>query len=192
MKNLVLKSFISLISLLLISNLYSQSTDEYEIITSVINSKLQEELNVRQDTVFNKKGQIKKIKSIKLTCIFMGMYTNTEPRQYQSDVLFNYLARDLSFLTKDIFNDFLQKNNSPARIDSLKGILLPVRIGSGNDGSRNPVIGISRPGINDKKDKALIYFSLLWGGRVGYGGYYLLKKTSIGWVIIERSTTWIT
>jgi hypothetical protein len=192
MKKLILKSLITLISLLFISNSYSQSNDDYEIITSIINSRLQEELNIRQDTIYNKKGQIKRIKSFKLSYIYLERYTNTELRQYQPDILFNYLSKYSSFLTSDIFNDFIQKNTLPVRIDSLKGIQLEVRIGAGDYDVRNPVIGVSRPGINDNRDRALIYFSLLWGGRVGYGEYYLLQKTSKGWVIVERYTSWIT
>jgi hypothetical protein len=153
---------------------------------------MREELNIRQDTIYNKKGQIKRIKSFKLSYIYMGKYTNTERRQYQPDILYNYLSKYSSFLTRDIFNDFIQKNTSPLRIDTLKGIQLEVRIGAGDDDVRNPVIGISRPGINDNRDRALIYFSLLWGGHVGYGEYYLLQKTSKGWVIVETFPAWIT
>jgi hypothetical protein len=192
MKKLILKSLLTIISVLFISDAYSQSSDEYEIITSVINSRLREELNIRQDTVYNKKGQIKKIKGFKLSFIYVGRFTQTDRHQYQPDIMFNYLAKYSTYLTKEIFNDFIQKNTSPLRIDSLKGIELEIRIGAGDDKARNPVIGVSRPGINEQKDRALIYFSLLWGGRVGYGDYYLLQKTSTGWVIVERLSAWIT
>ena len=176
--------------LLLSTNLYSQKSEEYELMATVISSTLLNELSIRQDTIYNKKGQIKKIKGFKLSFIYMSDSTQAAPHQRDSD--FKFLEKYFTFLTKDIYNDFVQKNKFPIKIDSLRGIKYEIRPIPKNITTQNPIICVSRPGINDMKDKALIYFSLLWGGRVGYGSLYLLQKTASGWVIKESFLDWIT
>jgi len=174
-------------------NLIAQPDIEREIISTVINSELQAELNLHhRDTIFNKRGQIKRIKGFTFSFVYMKPYTQTE-HDYQPDTLFKYCKKSLYDLDRVIFEDFLVKNVSPIKLDSLKNLQFGIKplpkefIGDGH----NPIITISRPAINELKTKAFIYYSRRWGPRSGYGAYYLLIKNSNGWVIKESTMAWI-
>lgn len=174
-------------------NLIAQPDIEREIISTVINSELRAELNLHtRDTIFNKKGQIKRIKGFTFSFVYMKPFTQTE-RNYQPDTLFNYCKKSLSDLDRVTFEDYLGKNLSPIKLDSLKNLQFGIKplpkefIGDGH----NPIITVSRPGINELKTKAFIYYSRRWGPLSGYGAYYLLIKSSKGWIIKQFIMTWI-
>ena len=188
-----LKYLVTLISLIPLNYLFAQPSIEREIISTVINSELKAELKLHpRDTIFNKKGQIKKIKGFIFSFIYMGPNTEIE-RHYQPDTLFKYCKMSLSELDCEIFADFLTKNTSPIKLDSLKNLqfgIKPVPKGFIGDG-HNPIVRVSRPGMNEMKNKAFIYYSRRWGPRSGYGVYYLLIKSSNRWVIKESTLGWI-
>jgi hypothetical protein len=190
---LSIKSLWILLYLIPFMNVNAQKSFESEIISTVINSELRDELKLhRRDTIFNKKGQIKRIKGFTFTSIYMKPYTQTE-RQYQPDTLFKYCKMFMSDLDREVFDDFLSKNLTPIRIDTIKKLNFEIKplpddfIGDGH----NPIITVSRPGINAMKNKALIYYSRRWGPLAGFGSYYLLIKSSNGWVIKQSGMMWI-
>jgi hypothetical protein len=187
-----IKYFLTLIFIMPLGDLFSQPNIEREIISTVINSELHAELKLHpRDTVFNKKGQIKRIRGFTFSSIYMDLNTETE-RHYQQDTLFNYCKMSLSELDRDLFEDFLTKNLSPIRLDSLKEIqfeIKPIPTGFTGDG-HNPIVRVSRPGMNKLKNKAFIYYSRRWGPISGYGAYYLLIKSPKGWIIKESTMSW--
>jgi len=169
----------------------AQPNIELEIISSVINSELQAELKLHpRDTVFNKKGQIRKIKGFTFSSIYLGSRTEVE-RHFQPDTLFAYCRMISSEIDRDLFDDFISKNHSPIKLDSLKDLqfgIKPIPEDFMGDG-HYPIIRVSRPGII--MDRAFIYFSRRWGPLSGYGGYYLLRKTEKGWIVETSIGAWI-
>jgi hypothetical protein len=174
-------------------NIYSQTKIEQEIISSVINEELQAELNLHhRDTIFNKKGQIKRIKGFTFSSIYLGDKTVIE-HPIHPDTLSKYCIRMSLEIDQEIFHDFIINNLEPIKLDSLYDLHFQKKsipknfMGNGH----NPIINVSRPGINKMKDKAFIYYSRRWGPLSGYGGYYLLQKTSEGWKIKATVLAWI-
>jgi hypothetical protein len=170
---------------------FAQPNIEREIISSVINSELQAELKLHpRDTVINKKGQVRRIKGFTFSSIYLGAKTEVE-RHFQPDTLFAYCKMISPEIERDLFDDFITKNNSPLKLDSLKDLQFGIKPIPGDfmgDG-HYPIIRVSRPGI--KNDKAFIYFSRRWGPLSGYGGYYLLRKTAKGWIVETSIGAWI-
>jgi hypothetical protein len=192
-KSLTLKCLLTLISLSPFLNLFAQPELEQEIIKTIINSQLQADLDIRpRDTIFNKKGQIKRIKGFTFSFIYMKPFTETKFYQ-PTDTLFNYCKKFMTNLERETFDNFITNNLSPIRIDTITKLKFGVKplpedfIGDGH----NPIVSVSRPGFNLMKNEALVYYSRRWGPLSGLGAYYLLVKGPNGWIIKRWALAWI-
>jgi hypothetical protein len=206
------KSILSVLVLLIFTvSGFSQTKTEIDIIRCCILHFYGRQPN---DTIFNRKGQIKRIKTYPRKNIVLINETVSLDKILGSpnyipdiDSISKYRKLGLSQLDSTSFNDFFSNNKIFVRIDSLKGIDLNIfyfskskidkifKVGGWDNYNKiygyTPIFRISRPGINNKEDKAFIYCNGEFDGLDGWGEYLLLIKVNGEWFVKESMLVWI-
>jgi hypothetical protein len=197
---------ISLFTVILVSLLnfkvYGQLEIENEIIAALIKSEFK---SLPNDTVFNRKGEIKKIKTFISPEIIL--INETEIFRYYQ---FDQIKRDtngLSTLDSECYGDYLSRNRSSIQIDTIlnfngkihyvsKKIMEDTFKDGGWDNYHEvfgykPLVKISRPGLNKSMTNALVYHSTSFGGLDGAGFYSILEKVDNKWIVRGSVLVWI-
>ena len=193
-------TFLTLIS----TSGFGQIDIENEIISALIKSEIK---SLPNDTVFTRKGEIKKIKTYKDSDIILVNETETFLFDPIVDSLGFFKSNGLSSLELDCYTDFKEKNNSKIQIDSIsnfKGIIKYIssteikeifKQGGWENYHKSlgvkPLVKVSRPGLNYDKTKALIYYSSSIDGLGGAGFYLILEKLNGKWIVKETMWAWI-
>jgi len=183
---------------------FGQVQIENEIIASLIKSEF---IQIPNDTIFNKKGEIKKIRISAKPEINLIQTTETFLFDSHADSLGMFKNNGLPSLDSECHNDFIEKNKSKIKIDTIpdfngtinyltsEEIKLVFKQGGWENYHKlyefRPLVKISRPGLNKEKNEAFIYYSSLTDGLAGTGWYLLLKKVDNKWILIESMLSWI-
>lgn len=196
--------FASIIIYLAILPLFGQSEIENKIISDLLKSKIRQQPN---DTIFSKKGHIKKIKTSKKTNIVLITQTQTFLDKTEVATLEYLIDNGLPSLDSVCYTTFCYNNNSSTKIDSI--IDYEVNVTYKTDYEINKIfkqggwenylklfgyqslVRVSRPGLNIENNKAFIYFSVSDDGLAGAGYYLILKKVNGNWTVIESALAWI-
>jgi len=183
-----------------------QTNIENDIISALIKNEIK---TLPNDTVFNRKGGISKIKMHKdLEVILvdeteMFLFDTT----YYPFCSFKNENYGLPSLDNESYLDFIEKNKTKIRIDSIQvfqGTIVYIssqeienifKHGGWENYHKNfgfkPLIKVSRPGLNNEKNKAFIYYSECSDGLSGAGFYLILEKINNKWVVKESMLAWI-
>ena len=202
----LLQNSLVLIFCILSENLNAQPKLENEIISNLIKNQFKAH---DPDTIYSRKGKIKKIKYFKIQNIVLVKETQTNTRIRSNDsIIIEYLKTDLRGFDPELYKDFKQKNLYPITIDSIKDYKATIYYTSKSevneilDGGRgwmsfgkeyhySPLVEVSRPGLNKKHNKALIYFSRSYGPLSGSGAFLLLELENNKWIEKGWSLVWI-
>lgn len=201
-----MKILISLILTLICSYGFGQIDIENEIISALIKSEIK---SIPNDTVFTRKGKIKKIKTFKDPDVIIVNETEIfllDPKDGLFECFINE-TNGLPSLDKDSYMDFNIKNKSKIQIDSIQNFKGTISYISRQEidsifkqgGWDNyhkiygykPLIKISRPVLNNDKTKAFIYYSHSFDGLGGAGFYLILEIVDGKWIVKESSLAWI-
>ena len=196
-----------ILGLTLISTIgFGQNDIENDIISALIKSEIKSSPN---DTVFTRKGQIKKIKKHKDPDVILVNETETLLFDPKVDSLgrFKNETNGLPSLDKDSYIDFQDKNKSKIQIDLIQdfnGTIVYItrqeiesifKQGGWDNYHKTfgfkPLIKISRPGLNNDRTKAFIYYSSSVDGLGGAGFYLILEKADNKWIVKESMLAWI-
>ncbi len=196
---------ILILSILVLSNhvSFGQVEIDNEIIADLIKSEIHQFPN---DTIFNRKGQIKRIHTFGKLEIVLLIETETYLFDPKVDSLEMFNKNGLSTLNLDCYSDFCEKNRSKVVIDSIGNFNGSISYLTKNEminlfkqgGWVNyhkafgniPLIKISRPGISTDKNKAFIYYSESFDGLAGAGFYVILEKINNNWRVKEKMQRW--
>jgi hypothetical protein len=206
----LLKHILSLLiifSCVSIDNLIAQTQQklENEIISSLI--KVQFKAH-EPDTIYTRKGKIKKIRYFKVHDIVLVKETQTDRIRSNDSVIIAYLKKEIQDFDTDLYYDFKEKNLHPLMIDSIKDYKAKIYytskteldkiIDKGNGWMSfyrqfhsSPFVEVSRPGINKLNNRALIYFSRGFGPLSGSGVFLLLELENNEWIEKGWSLVWI-
>ena len=201
-----MKILTTLILTLICAYGFGQIDIENEIISALIKSEIKSTPN---DTVFTRKGQIKKIKTFKTPDVIIVNETETFLFDPKVDSLgrFKNETNGLPSLENDTYLNFIDKNKAKIQIDSVKNFSGTItyitkqaienifKQGGWDNYHKiygfKPMIKISRPGLNSDMTKALIYYSSSSGGLSGAGFYLILEKVDNKWIVKESMLAWI-
>ncbi|HON02453.1 MAG TPA: hypothetical protein PLM04_04940, partial [Paludibacteraceae bacterium] len=185
---------------------FGQTDIDNEIISALINSEFK---SLPNDTIFNRKGEIKRIKTYKKTDILLIIETETflfDPEVDSFD-RFKNETNGLPSLDSLTYLDFIDKNKTKIQIDSIYGFQGTITYNSRQEidnifkqgGWDNyhkihgykSMIKVSRPGLNKNMTKAFIYYSSSSGGLSGAGFYLILENIDGKWIVKESMLAWI-
>lgn len=201
-----LKTLLIFILTLICTGGFGQIRIENEIISALINSEIK---SLPDDSVFNSKGEIKRIKAYKRPDIILVIETETFLFDPKVDSLgrFKNEVNGLPSLDNDAYLDFIDKNKTKIQIDSVHnfpGTIAYVtrqeienifKQGGWDDYYKTyrfkPMIKISRPGLNKDMTQAFIYYSSSSGALSGAGFYLILEKVDNKWIVKESLLAWI-
>jgi hypothetical protein len=187
-------------------NIIAQQKLENDIISSLINSEFK---TPDPDTIYTRKGKIKKVKYFQVPDIVLVRETQTNTRIHGNDsTIIEFLKKELPGFDIEIYNDFREKNLHPIIIDSINGYKGKIYYTSKADlntlldGGRgwmsfyrkyhySPFVEVSRPGINKVQNKALVFFSQVHAPLGGSGVFLLLELESNDWIVKGWSLVWI-
>lgn len=180
-------------------NSFGQKDMEMEIISDLIKETFTQRPN---DTIFNRKGKIKKIRSFHKPQIILITETDTSHRSYSPQ----YLKENLKSFDSTIHTDFLSKNKTFLTIDSIHGFDGNIIYLTNSEVKKlfdkggwkayhkqyeyNPIVRVSRPGINANKNRAFIYCSRISAGLDGIGIFLILEKINGKWQGKEWLIAW--
>lgn len=185
---------------------FGQIDIENEIISALIRSEIK---SLPNDTVFTRKGEIKRIKTRQNPEIILVIETETflfdpEVNSFNS---FKNDTNGLPSLDSLTYIDFIDKNKTTIQIDSIYGFQGAITYNSRQEienifkqgGWDNyhkthefkSMIKVSRPGLNLDMTKAFIYYSSSSGGLSGAGFYLILERIDGKWIVKESMLAWI-
>jgi len=122
--------------------------------------------------------------------ISMGGYLKDELRSYDSVMHVNMIRSSEKSITIKAFKEFKNK------VTYLTNKELSLVFKDGEWGNyykrykRQPIIRYSRPGFNERKDRAMIYYSTTTGSRAGAGYIIILEKVDGKWIEIDSCNIW--
>lgn len=195
-------TFLTLIS----ASGFGQIDIENEIISALVRSEIK---SLPDDTVFTRKGEIKRIKTRQNPEIILVIETETflfdpEVNSFNS---FKNETNGLPSLDSLTYIDFIDKNKTKIQIDSIYGFQGAITYNSRQEienifkqgGWDNyhkthgfkSMIKVSRPGLNLNMTKAFIYYSSSSGGLNGAGFYLILERIDDKWIVKESMLAWI-
>ncbi len=198
--------FIFIISLFILplQHGYGQACIEDSIIIKIVNRTIQSHEN---DTIYKPNGTIWKIKENHTPEIVLVNETETflfDPKVYTLE-MFN--SNGLSLLDSVTYNDFILKNKKSIIIPEIENTKASIHILTKEELNKifdsggwekyhrkykyNPIVKISRSGINKEQDLAFIYYSATSGALAGAGFYVILKKENEKWIEKEYWLAWI-
>lgn len=185
---------------------FGQTDIDNEIISALINSEIK---SLPNDTVFNRKGEIKRIKTYQKPDILLVIETETflfDP-VFDSFNRFKNETNGLPSLDSLTYLDFIDKNKTKLQIDSIYGFQGEITYISKQEidnifkqgGWDNyhktqgykSIIKASRPGLNKNMTKAFIYYSITSDGLSGAGSYLILENIDGKWIVKESMIAWI-
>ena len=189
---------------LIIPNGFGQVDVDNAVISGLIRDYFKQKPN---DTVFNKKGKIKKIRQYHNIDLNLVSETDSHLLDSKTDSLSLFQKRGLVSLDFKMYSDFIKNNKVTANIDSVKGFdgnitylsTIDIKAIFDKGGWENyhkiygfkPLVRISRLGLNTNMNRAFIYFSSSMDGLGGAGYYVILEKVNEKWVIKETMLAWI-
>lgn len=183
---------------------FGQVNVDNEIIADLIRHEFKSSPN---DTIFNRKGQIKQIHISRKPDVLLVNETETFLFDPNVDSLDMFRKNGLSKLDSECYLDFIEKNKSKIYIDSIsyfqgtikyleRDELKKIFKNGGWDNYHRtfgfiPLVKVSRPGHNGDKTRAFIYYSSSTDGLGGVGFYLVLEKVDGKWTVIESMLAWI-
>ena len=201
-----LKILTIIILTLICAHGFGQIDDDNEIISALIHSEIK---SLPNDTIFNRKGEIKKIKTYKKPDIILVIETETflfDPEVNSFDSFKNE-TNGLPSLDSLTYRDFIDKNKTKLQIDSIYGFQGAIsyisrqeiedifKLGGWDNYHKTfgfkPLVKVSRPGISNDNSKAFIYYSSSTDGLGGAGFYLILEKLDGKWIVKESMLAWI-
>jgi hypothetical protein len=112
----------------------------------------------------------------------------------------------LKLIDAIMYSDFIEKNKTKIAVDTIRNFEGNILYLSENERDmifknrgwetfrfrygEKPLVSLSRPGINVKKNRALIYFEYSTGGLAGTGMYVILDKLNGKWIVKESMEIW--
>lgn len=176
---------------------------ENKIISSLINSEIK---SMPNDTIFNKKGELKVIVIQKTPNIILVNETETFLFDPQVDSLGMFKINGLPSIDTDCYSNFKEINRVKIKIDSISDFMWPIKYISSNEietifkqggwDNYHKILGysglvkVSRPGLNKDKTKAFIYYSIVFHELDGAGFYLILEKVDEKWIVKETMPAW--
>lgn len=199
-----LKVSIIIILTLIWTHGFGQINIDNEIISALINYEFKWLPN---DTSFNKRGKIKQIKIYKKPEIILIIETETFLFDPKVDSFDSFKTNGLPSLDNATYLDFIDKNKTKIQIDSIhcfQGTIAYIsrqeienifKQGGWDNYHKTygfkSMIKVSRPGLNNDKTKALVYYSSSSDGLSGAGFYLILEKVGNKWIVKESMLAWI-
>ncbi len=122
--------------------------------------------------------------------ISMGGYLKDELRSYDSVMHVNMIRSSEKSITIKAFKEFKNK------VTYLTNKELDLVFEDGEwenyykKYKNQPIIRCSRPGFNERKDRAMIYYSKTRGSRAGAGYIIILEKVDGKWIEKDRCNIW--
>lgn len=183
---------------------FGQVNIDNEVIADLIRSEIKSSPN---DTIFNRKGQIKQIHISKKPNILLVNETETFLFDPEVDSLNMFRKNGLSKLDSECYLDFIEKNKSNIHVDTIsyfqgtinylgRGELKRIFKDGGWDNYHRifgfkPLVKVSLPGLNGDKTRAFIYYSSSTDELGGAGFYLVLEKVDGKWKVIQSMLAWI-
>ncbi|MDD4921908.1 MAG: hypothetical protein PHS30_05465 [Bacteroidales bacterium] len=197
---------IYLFALLLVSmEVHAQADLENKIIASLLNdgNKLIPEYKTSK-----RKGWVKKFNQYKKPEFVLLNVTKSPLPEAEFDTIGLFEREVLSDKDRNMLHDFCRKNRSTLKIDSVKGLedYITFLSPSGQkkifskmenwhayygDYGLKPLVKVSRPGFNDRKNKAFIYLTYSLGKNDGAGYYLVMKKIWWKWKVKGNMLIWV-
>ena len=182
-------------------NIFGQKELEIKIISDLIIELFPQKPN---DTIYNRKGKIKKIRSFQKPQIVLITETDTSHRYHPYS--FEYFKEYLKSIDSVTHSDFLSNNKTILTIDSIHGFDGNITYLTNSEVRQifdkrswtayhkqygyNPLVRISRPGINTNKNLALAYCSWTSDELAGIGIFLILEKVNEIWIGKEWLLAW--
>lgn len=189
------------------TNVFGQIDDENEIISASIKSYFKTHPN---DTVYTRKGKIKKIKVYRKPEILLVAETDTIKFDPETDSFFSFKKVKLRAPSVDslTYLDFIDKNKTCILIDSIYGFQGTISYTSRQEidnifehgswdnyhkiyGYYKNLLRVSRPGFNRDMSKAYIYFRNSRAELGGSGYYFILEKIDGKWIVKDTVLLWM-
>lgn len=123
--------------------------------------------------------------------ISMGGYLKDELRSYDSVMHVNMIRSSEKSITIKAFKEFKNK------VTYLTNKELDLVFEDGEwenyykKYKNQPIIRCSRPGFNERKDRAMIYYSKTRGSRAGVGYIIILEKVDGKWIQKDSCNIWV-
>jgi len=123
--------------------------------------------------------------------ISMGGYLKDKLLSFDSVMLVNMIRSSEKSITIDSFKVFINK------VTYLTNKELDLVFEDGEwenyykKYKNQPIIRCSRPGFNERKDRAMIYYSKTKGSRSGAGYIIILEKVDGKWIEKDRCNIWV-
>lgn len=123
--------------------------------------------------------------------ISMGGYLKDKLLSFDSVMLVNMIRSSEKSITIDSFKVLINK------VTYLTNKELDLVFEDGKWGNyykrykRQPIIRYSRPGFNERKDRAMIYHSTTTGSRAGAGYIIILEKVDGKWIQKDSCNMWV-
>lgn len=123
--------------------------------------------------------------------ISMGGYLKDKLRSFDSVMLVNMIRSSEKSITIKAFKEFKNK------VTYLTNKELSLIFKDGEWGNyykiynNQPIIRCSRPGFNERKDRAMIYYSTTTGSRAGAGYIIILEKVDGKWIQKDSCNMWV-
>lgn len=182
-----------------------QTALENKVIASLLNdgNKL-----IPKYKTSKRKGLVKKFNGHKVPELVLLNVTKSPLRDAEFDTLNLFQRKVLIEKDKGMLHDFCSKNHSSLKIDSVAGLkdrITYIRKSElGKVFPKNgewhtyyyhfglkPYVNVSRPGFNEKKNRAFIYLTYKLGKNDGAGYYLVMKKSWGKWRIKGNMLIWV-
>jgi asparagine synthetase A len=185
-------------------SVHGQTDIEKKIISDLI---AEEFSPVPDESVINENGQKKNLTDQEESSIIIISESNTRTLDTRVDSLEEFHRIGLAGLDLYTMNDFFKKNQSSVKItkfylDKIKIIYVSqkewVKIMEQGGWAQYhsiygyiPAINVSRPGINEKMNKAFIYYDAKSDKLGGAGFFIILENVNNKWIIKEKVIAWM-
>ena len=184
---------------------YGQAEPENQVITTLLNdgNKL-----IPKYKISKRKGRIKTFNRHKVPELVLLNVTTSPLRDAQFDTLNMFERKVLLSKDRQMLHDFCEKNKVSLKINPVAGLDKKItyisslerkkifakkgdwRAYYGNYGVK-PFVSISRPGFNQKMNKAFIYITYSLGKNDGAGYYLVMRKSWGKWRIKGNMLIWV-
>jgi hypothetical protein len=192
----VMRNILTLLMLLIVTNLSAQIDSEKEIITTFLTPLS----DLKPVPIYNKRGKVVKMAEPSIDNLVVNRYTNSISDSAES--YDNLLKNGLSDLDSSTYSNFIELNKSSYELDS---IIVPNRIIFFIDTSEAQniikngqwtyffnkypnsklIMSLSRIGFNNYKNQALIYTTNNNYLSGNYGFYMLYSFVDNKWKVIQ-------
>lgn len=184
---------------------HGQSQLENKVIATLLNngSKLIPEYKVSR-----RKGRVKTFNRHKMPEFVLLNTTKSPLKDAEFDTTSMFERKVLLSKDREMLCDFCEKNRTSLKINPVDGMEFHISYISNAQHKKifakkddwhlyyvknglKPLVSVSRPGFNEKKNKAFIYMTYSLGKNDGAGYYLVMKKSWGKWKIRGPMLVWV-